>query len=86
MNKTIATIPKNQREQIVVALSEFEGQDATYDMINARVFYDAGNGKMKPTRNGLSVPVRLLPELIEALEEAERQARAAGLIEDEVVE
>ncbi len=86
MNKTIATIEKNQREQIVVALSEFEGRDGIFDMVSARVFYDKGNGDMKPTRNGLNVPTRLLPDLIEALEEAERQARAAGLIEDEVVE
>ena len=67
MNETIATIEKNQREQIVVALGEFEGRDATFDMVSARVFYDAGNGKMKPTRNGLNVPVRLLPELVEAM-------------------
>ncbi len=85
MNKTIATIEKNQREQIVVALSEFEGQDGIFDKIDVRVFYNAGNDKMRPTRNGLSVPVQLLPELIEALEEAERQARAAGLIEDAAV-
>ena len=86
MNKTIAKITKNSREKIVVALSEFEGQDATYDMVSARVFYDRGNGEMKPTRNGLNVPVRLLPELLDALEEAEREARAAGLIEDVAVE
>ena len=85
-DKTIATIPKNQREEIRVALSEFTKDGTTYDMVSARVHYDAGNGEMKPGRNGLTVPVRLLPDLIEALEKAERQARAAGLIEDELVE
>ena len=86
MDQIIAEIKKDQREEIRVALSEFEGRDGIFDMVSARVFYDAGNGRMKVTRNGLSVPVRLLPELIDALEEAERQARAAGLIEDEAVE
>ena len=84
MDKTIATISKNQREEIRVALSEFDSKGTKYDMVSARVFYDDG-GEMKPGRNGLNVPTRLLPDLIEALEEAEREARAAGLIEDVAV-
>jgi hypothetical protein len=83
MNKTITTIPKNQREEIRVALSEFDSKDTTHDMISARVFHDAGNGEMKPGRNGLNVPVRLLPELVTALQQAEAEARAAGLIQDD---
>ncbi len=82
MDKTIATIPKNQREEIRVALSEFEKDGTTHDMAGARVFYDAGNGEMKPGRNGLNIPVRLLPELVTALQQAEVEARSAGLIED----
>ena len=46
------------------------------------MFYDAGNGEMKPGRNGLNVPVRLLPELVTALQQAETEARSAGLLED----
>ncbi len=82
MDKTIATIPKNQREEIRIALSEFDSKGTTHDMISARVFYDAGNGEMKPGKNGLNVPVRLLPDLVAALTDAETEARAAGLIED----
>ena len=85
MEKLIAAIPKNQREEIRVALSEFE-KDATYDMVSARVHYDAGNGEMRPGRNGLNVPVRLLPELVAALRQAGAEARAAGLLPDEVDE
>ena len=73
MNKTVAEITKNSREKIVVALSEFEKDGKTYDMVSARVFYDDG-GEMKPGRNGLNVPTRLLPALVEALQAAEREA------------
>ena len=80
MNKTIATIPKNQREEIRVALSEFEKDGKTFDMAGARVFYDDGAGERKPGRNGINIPVRLLPELVAALSEAEAEARATGLL------
>ncbi len=86
MEKLIAAIPKNQREEIRVALSEFEKDGKTHDMVSARVYYDAGDGEMKPGRNGLSVPVRLLPELVAALRQAGAEARAAGLLPDEVDE
>ncbi len=83
MEKLIAAIPKNQREEIRVALSEFEKDGTTYDMVSARVHYDAGNGEMRPGRNGLNVPVRLLPELVAALRQAGSEARAAGLLPDQ---
>ncbi len=82
MNKLIASIRKNSREQVHVALSEFAKDGKVYDMISARVHYDAGNGEMKPGRNGLNIPVRLLPDLVAALRQAEAAARAAGLLRD----
>ncbi len=48
-------------------------------MVSARVHYDAGNGEMRPGRNGLNVPVRLLPEFVAALRQAGAEARAASL-------
>ncbi len=86
MDKLIATIPKNQREEIRVALSEFVKDGTTHDMVGARVFYDDGAGERKPDRNGINVPVRLLPELVVALRQAKAEARAAGLLPDEVDE
>ena len=82
MDKTIATIPKNSREEIRVALTEFVKDGKTFDMVSARVHYDAGNGEMRPGRNGLNISVRLLPELVAALRQAEAEARAAGLLPD----
>ncbi len=80
MDNLIATIPKNARERIEVALSEFTKDGVTFDMVSARVHYDDGSGQYKPGRNGLNVQVKLLPALVEALRQAEEKARAAGPI------
>ncbi len=82
MRKLIATIPKNGREKILVALDEFAAKDTTYDMVSVRVFYEDG-GEYRPGRNGLNVRVELLPAIVAALREAETEARKAGLLEGE---
>ena len=82
MEQHIATIRKNAAEEVRVSLDEFKG----HNLISLRVWCDpyAGDERV-PTKRGLSVSVRLLPELIEALQRAEAEARAAGLLGDEVV-
>lgn len=87
MNKLIARIRKNSREQVHVELSEF-GPEAgkVFNMVAARVHYDAGSGQYRPGKNGLNVQVKLLPELVTALQQAEAEARAAGVLLDEVDE
>lgn len=84
MRKLIATIPKNGREEIRVALDEFEAGDVMYNMFSVRVFYEDG-GEYRPGRNGLNVRVELLPAIVAALRKAETEAWAAGLLggEDE---
>ena len=79
MRKLIVTIPKSVREEIRVALDEFETKDATYNMISVRVFYEDG-GEHRPGRNGLNVRVELLPAIVAALRDAETEARKAGLL------
>ncbi len=88
MEKLIAAIPNNQREDIRVALTKFQKDGQCFDMVSARVYYEAGDGEMKPGRNGLNIPVRLLPALAEARREAEAEAeaRGAGLLPDVVDE
>ncbi len=44
MRKLISTIPKTVREEIRVALDEFETKDATYNRVSVRVFYEDGGG------------------------------------------
>ena len=79
MEKTIHTIPKSQREEIRVGLSEFTKDGTTFNMAFARVYFDDG-AEYRPGRNGINVRVELLPELIAALQQAEAEAQAAGLL------
>ena len=74
----IATIRKNSAEEIRIELAEFNG----HELINVRVWADPRNGGTEriPTKAGIACNVRLLPELIEALRQAEIEARERGLL------
>jgi hypothetical protein len=76
MKKIIADISKNGRETIRVELDEYN--DA--QLVSARVWFAGEDGELKPTRKGLSVAVKHLPALAAAFADAEREARAAGLL------
>lgn len=80
MDKLIATIPKNQSEEIRIGLDEYK----KHDLVSIRVWADpyAGDERV-PTKKGISVSVRLLPDLIAALQEAEAAAREVGLLKDD---
>ena len=73
-------IRKNARERIRVSLHEFNGTDC----VSLRVWFDPGNAhrpdEMRPSAKGLTVATRLIPEILAALTEADRQAREAGLL------
>jgi len=51
----IATIKKNSREELRVTLDEFRG----HHLVNVRIFYDAGDGEMKPGKQGIAMKVEL---------------------------
>jgi hypothetical protein len=74
----IATIEKNKLEEIRVGLSEFNG----HDLLNIRIWAAPRNGGAEriPTKAGICCNVRLLPDLIAALQKAEVAARQAGLL------
>ncbi len=74
----VATIPKNAREELRVSLSEFKG----VDLVNLRVWFKAGDDTMRPGNAGLAMRLDKLPEIITALQAAEREARAQGLVGD----
>src|SRR5437764_4785256 len=65
-------------EEIRVGLSEFNG----HDLVNLGIWTDPRNGGTEriPTKAGIACNVRLLPELIAALRQAEADARAQGLL------
>ena len=72
------SIRKNAAEEIRIELTEFNG----HQLINIRVWTDPRNGGSEriPTKAGIACRVALLPEIIEALQQAEAQARARGLL------
>jgi hypothetical protein len=75
---SVAVIRKNAFEEVRVGLSEFNG----HDLVDIRVWAEPRNGGTDriPTKAGIACNVRLLPELIEALQQAEMTARKAGLL------
>jgi hypothetical protein len=73
----IAKFWRNRRgEAVVVHLREFEGRA----IVDARVNFTDGEGRLRPTKKGLSLAVRRLPELARALTKAEVTARRLGLL------
>jgi hypothetical protein len=63
-------------EAVVVQLREFEG----VALLDVRKYYTGRDGKMAPTKKGLSITIRRLPELAGALAKAEHKARELGLL------
>ncbi|MBM2303890.1 transcriptional coactivator p15/PC4 family protein [Sulfitobacter pseudonitzschiae] len=59
----MADIVKNSREIIRVTRDDFKG----HDMVNVRVFFDAGGGEMKPGKQGVAFRAALLPDVLNAL-------------------
>ena len=78
MRKVIAEIKKTKKEIVRVELSEFQETDC----INIRVWKKSGRDNLLPTTRGISMAVWRLPELLAALTEAEKEARAAGLLDN----
>ena len=68
----IATVPKNAAEEVRVALTEFNG----HALVDVRVYADFGGpaGEKRPTRKGVSLARDRLPDLIAALQSAQREA------------
>ncbi|SLN72060.1 Transcriptional Coactivator p15 (PC4) [Roseivivax jejudonensis] len=66
-------IRKNDREEIRVMRNDFKG----HDMINVRVFYDAG-GEMKPGKQGIAFKAELLSDFLWALNEAQQMPPECG--------
>ena len=73
--RTVATFPKNSREEIRLSLSEFKGELRA----DLRTWYDPRErGERKPSREGVSLRIEHIPALIEALQEAGKLAGGNG--------
>jgi hypothetical protein len=75
----VAAWARNSHETIQVALDQYQGRD----IIDARTWYSDGDGTLRPTRSGLSLAVRHLPALADALTAALLVARKRGLLPDD---
>jgi hypothetical protein len=72
----IATLPRNDREQVRIGLSEFKGRTR----LDIRVWYLAGD-EYRPGKQGISLPLEQLPSIVDALQRAQRpgkEVRAPG--------
>lgn len=56
-------IRKNAREEIRITLDDFKGRQ----LVNLRVWFDAGDGEYRPGKQGVAFRLDLLPEVLEAL-------------------
>ncbi len=77
MNQLIGKIKKNTLEHLCIELTEYNG----HDLVALRVyrFVDGADARI-PTPKGVTVNVRLLPQIRELLDQAEAEARKAGLL------
>lgn len=74
-DELVSSIRKNATEEIRVALTEYNG----YQLVNIRVFFDAGEGEMRPGKAGIAFRVEKLPEFADAISAALERARTRRL-------
>ncbi len=76
----IAVIAKNSKECVHVALSSFKGRS----LIDVRTYAVWGDDPSpRPTRNGVSLSIDKLDELMSALVSARAEAIRLGLLQQE---
>lgn len=73
----IAEWDRNSREIVRVALDRFNG----YHTIDVRTWYHAGDG-VKPSKSGITLAIKHLPALADALRRALDAAEGLGLLDD----
>jgi len=75
----IGTIQKNRASEVRVSLTEFKG----YQLVDVRVWakpFGTEGGDTRATREGVSLGIAKLPELIRTLQAAWTEAKAKGLV------
>lgn len=74
----VAEWPKNNREKIRVRLDSYKG-NAT---VCIRVWYDKGDGYLKPSPKGLTVSINHIVALADGLAAALAVAKSRGLVSE----
>ena len=66
MSEMIGEITKNSKEKILVSINEYKG----FRYVDLRVHYEQSNtGEYKPTQKGIALSEKVIPEIIEKLQE-----------------
>jgi len=74
---TVAECPRNLGEIIHVALDQYYGRE----VVNARAWWRDQHGKWRPGQSRLTLSLKHLRPLAEALAGASRRPQALGLVE-----
>ncbi len=74
---TVARLEKNASSEVRISLEDFRG----HHLVDVRVYADSvAKGERVATGKGVALKVAKLPELLDALRQAETEARARGLL------
>ncbi len=69
MDKTVSVFQKNKFQEVRVGIREFKGND----LVDIRIWtLTQGSEDLVPTAKGVSINVSLLPDLMKALQNAEK--------------
>jgi hypothetical protein len=63
---TIGEIQKNQKEKIIISTNEYKG----HKYVDLRVHYEDESGEYKPSKKGIAVNPKILPEVVEMMVQA----------------
>jgi hypothetical protein len=63
----ISEFQKNKTEDFRLSLTEYQG----HNLIDFRIYYKDKQGESKPTKKGVTVNVKLFPQLKQAIMDAE---------------
>jgi hypothetical protein len=76
--RTVAVISKSTIADLRVRLTRFKG----HDLVDVRLFQEPDDSDERmPTKRGITLRVDRLHELVDALRQAEAEARRTGLLE-----
>ncbi|MDO8675183.1 MAG: transcriptional coactivator p15/PC4 family protein [Candidatus Omnitrophota bacterium] len=77
MDKTVSVFPKNKFQEVRVGIREFKGND----LVDVRIWtLTQGSDQMVPTAKGVSINIHLLPELMKALQAADKILKDSKMV------
>jgi hypothetical protein len=78
MDQTVSIFAKNKFQEVRVGIREFKGND----LVDIRIWtMTQAAEKMVPTAKGVTVNVHLLPQLLKALQDAEKILKESKMLE-----